>query len=932
MIRALLWLLLFTCVASAQPLDISDLPSDTQERLQKKFPQLQSAASDPATLDAVIRFLVVEEKFDSAEILRQTANGSEKFLLRVGKILRIQKLEFSGVKSFPEGEVRRLFGISEGANFDQQTLIEAAERVRSFYEGQGFAQARIDLEFHGQREPRQGGLRVKVRVNEGPQTTIQEIQIHSDNADFAKRLSRHLRGYRGEAVNEKTLSELRERVRDYLSRNHYFRAEIQDPQILKGDNAAKSILVYRFVNVEKYAVEMEGNQRESTSTLRGVLNLNEFTSSNPNVGTELASKIKSFYISRGYARAEVRAEEQPSSREKFLRVITLRIKEGPRVKMQAIEWSGRFSEKPEVYTDFVLRHSSEAVRDGYYVKEDIDVGLKNLITDRWNQGFLKARIVSTRTIFNAQKSEIRLQVNFDEGPLTQIRSISFSGVQQLTERELRDLLEFQEGEPLKLNRLEDSITKLKRHYQSKGFLEMSIINEKQDLVRYNADNTQVDVHFNIYEGPKVIVGSIVIEGNTITQDYVIFKELEFRYGDVLTPEAIEETTARLQRVGHFSSVEIRTLEEKTPTSIRTVLIRVVDRDPGLFVLGLGVNNERILTFRGYTGIAYRNIGGMGRGVSARIDAKYNDAVVKYPERSITLGYLEPYLFDSRMRGRLNLTQAFTVNDQRNDQGSELRQTTFTIEQDITSNMLFSWDVYSLARVRDFTIPHENELSKLDIASTGPTLDIDFRDHPFNPTRGTFTRVNLEYGSPGLGSNRTIEYIRSFASFTHYQSLGFWGLIWANSLRGGHLKNLSTQPDGAVPYDKKGFLLGGESTIRGFTPGEAFPNQNNFPASDFDALTNRYHLRSEATMYLIKTEFRFPIYKNLGGAIFYDGGAVFVKDNPFDRPYRDAFGIAARYNTPVGAVSLEYGWKINPRGDLASGGEAPSVFHFSIGTF
>src|SRR5690606_37835839 len=140
--------------------------------------------------------------------------------------------------------------------------------------------------------------RVKVRVNEGPQTTIQEIQIHSDNADFAKRLSRHLRGYRGEAVNEKTLSELRERVRDYLSRNHYFRAEIQDPQILKGDNAAKSILVYRFVNVEKYAVEMEGNQRESTSTLRGVLNLNEFTSSNPNVGTELASKIKSFYISR----------------------------------------------------------------------------------------------------------------------------------------------------------------------------------------------------------------------------------------------------------------------------------------------------------------------------------------------------------------------------------------------------------------------------------------------------------------------------------------------------------------------------------------------------------------------------------------------------------------------------------------------------------
>lgn len=155
------------------------------------------------------------------------------------------------------------------------------------------------------------------------------------------------------------------------------------------------------------------------------------------------------------------------------------------------------------------------------------------------------------------------------------------------------------------------------------------------------------------------------------------------------------------------------------------------------------------------------------------------------------------------------------------------------------------------------------------------------------------------------------------------------MIWANSLRGGYLKNLREL--GSVPYDKKGFILGGESTIRGFSPAEGFPHKDHFPTG-YDAATDRYSLTTDATMYLFKSEVRFPIYKNFGGAFFYDGGAVFIRGVDFEAPYRDAIGIAARYNTPVGPVSLEYGWKIKPRCTLTKGCESPSVFHFSIGTF
>jgi outer membrane protein assembly factor BamA len=102
------------------------------------------------------------------------------------------------------------------------------------------------------------------------------------------------------------------------------------------------------------------------------------------------------------------------------------------------------------------------------------------------------------------------------------------------------------------------------------------------------------------------------------------------------------------------------------------------------------------------------------------------------------------------------------------------------------------------------------------------------------------------------------------------------------------------------------------------------------------------LNGESNFYLFKTELRFPIYNDLGGVLFYDGGAVSIIDNTNSAQsatesalrdqyplYRDAVGVGIRYNTPVGPVSAEYGYKLNRQQQR---GESEGRFHFSIGTF
>ena len=537
-------------------------------------------------------------------------------------------------------------------------------------------------------------------------------------------------------------------------------------------------------------------------------------------------------------------------------------------------------------------------------------------------------------------------MNFDEGPLTSVKEIVFEGINAFTAAELERVVKLERNKPLRLNKLEESIETLKSFYKGRGYLEMSLANEREDLVQYSSENTLATLKFKIVEGPQVMVGSILIEGNTLTKTYVVQKELEFKEGEVLTPQKIEETTRRLQRLGIFSNVDIRTLEEKTQISHRTVIVRVQDRDPGLFNTGIGVSNERQLTLRGYLGVAYRNIGGTGRAASARIDANYNIADIKYLERKATLGYLEPYLLDTRMRGRVNFVQSDTIDAVDVNRAVQLRQFTFLVEQDITSNILVSWDLWNKATYRDYaikplSIPLNNgtvrnydtseDISRVEIASIGPTIEINFRDHPFNPTKGTFTRVSLEYANPGLGSSSTIEYYRTIATFTHYLPItktGSW--VWANSIQGGHLKNLSQDPAGGVPYDKKGLALGGQSTIRGFSPGEAFPNKDDF-SSITNINQNPYLLTTSATSLLFKSELKFPVplLANLVGAVFYDGGAVWVQNVGFNDPYRDAVGFAIRYATPVGAIGLDWAFKLDRN---SSRDESTNFLHLTMGTF
>jgi len=126
------------------------------------------------------------------------------------------------------------------------------------------------------------------------------------------------------------------------------------------------------------------------------------------------------------------------------------------------------------------------------------------------------------------------------------------------------------------------------------------------------------------------INRIDIQGNKKTKDHVIFQELSFREGDLVTLEQIEEDRKRIQNLGLFSDVEMRLQDGKDGKSLAVLVYerRYIFPSPVFFVYEQDINK---LCY----GISVTHINFRGRG--------------EYLQGAIWLGYRPGFRFFYRNR-------------------------------------------------------------------------------------------------------------------------------------------------------------------------------------------------------------------------------------------------------------------------------------------
>ncbi len=934
---------------------LTGISAPQSKALQSKFPFLFEREVTIPEVDEVVRHLMKSGLYSSVEVVsRQLADGPE--LLLVATALRkIKGIEIAGNKAISAREIRQILSVEEGKVFERKEMIESVRLLQTEYRKRGFRGMNAEIEFE---TPNDAEVNVKILVDEGTSAVVDRVQVETANPEAAKRIERITRGLKGSTLSEDELQSIVREISDDLRSNRFLTARVLEPQAIFDEQQSRVRLVFTVESSWRYEFRFTGNASFEDSTLIRNMHLDQLLGTVTTPVPELAERMRRFYQSNGFAHVQVEPEEKTYD-DKFLKEIVFNIDEGPRVRIKKIEITGNISRQASYYAKFISSSSSDLIGEGYYNRKDVEEGIRKIEEELQNQGYLRAKVKSWRSEFSVppvlgQKipaktdlkrgSQATLILNIDEGPLTVIRQIRFEGVESFSKIQLQNILPIRTSESLRIKDLNAAIDSLKNFYYSQGYIEMRILNEQEGLVAYNETSTQATIEFQIVEGPKVTIKSIVLEGNLFTRDYVILRELGLKTGDVYTPELREDSVFHLQKLGLFSRVNIKTLEEGTSIADRTIIVEVEESPPGTFESGVGVAYDNNFLFRGFLGVAYRNLKGTGRAVSARVDPSYlTDPKVSYLEYKITLSYLEPYILRDRNKGRINLVRDVkwigsdstgnTIIQEKDELGLQ-------VERDLSKTWKLTYTAFNFSTIAQFDRVTKNNVLAQNIGKTGPLLEFDSRDNVFYPTRGLYASLGAEYADPYLGSSEDISQSIKFAKVSATISAPLRlgknpDFIFATSLRGGYLANLSQMPQGGVPA-QEAFFLGGRSTIRGFQPSgapvdlERVPNLSQLGKANL----RDFYVTSDSYYALLKAELRFPIYGDLQGAFFYDGGAVLLSQIHLDDAYRDSFGVAVRYKFPGGIVAgIEYGKKLmrkNWGSDL--GYESPEAYHLSIGTF
>ncbi len=898
-------------------ISLKDWPADFSAQLIKLVPEITRGEHDIESLNNILKRLDKKFNFNSLKLLRSnTANE----LLLVGKISpQVKKITFDGLSDINESDALGLMGLNVSNILDEKTLKSGIEKLSQFYRDLGFRFAHVKY-FVISNSVIEKSVGFKVLKKEI--TKLVEIKLAGlAQPQMLKRIQKNLqRKFRLPALNQTTLNKISNALRNELSFNGYYLTQVPSPQIIFSADELSARLVFLLKPSPRYKIEVTNSKKyEHTNLEENVLKLNSHFTKDQNMAANLVEKLKFFYVSQGYPHVSVTFYE---NKKNDLIYLFLNVEEGPYTKIYEFKIIGQYSRREDFYKNKFYELGSAKIQDKVYIKEDIDQTAKNLLIYIQNEGFVNAKF--SRTFVSTEKENPEngvLVLQLEEGQQVKISGIKFNGVSEANLSAVKLAVNLAKDQGLSLSTFASVLLNITNYYQQAGYIEYKLLSENTDLVTYSDNNTKLDLNFDIREGPKVEVQSIIIDGNTRTKDKLILIELDFKVGDILNPSKIEESISRLQRTGHFNSVEILTLEKDTDISPRTVVVKVVERDPGVRVLGIGLSDENKGTLYGYAGVAYGNFQGWGIGASFRSELNYNFADIKYLEHKHTFGFVLPYLFETRARFRTSATRSNTIADVRINKVSEANTAVFSLEQDFTSHItgILSYTVSTFID-RGLTVENNVKSESLVIGSIGPTLDIDYRDNLFNPTNGSFTRFSAEYSAESLGNDNVDDFYRITGLTTHYIPFKNTEFIFVQSLRGGYLKDVDDTGEG-VPFDKRGFSLGGRTSIRGFASSEFFPTINDIGAS--------YRLNTSSSYELIKSELRFPLSHeyNIAGAIFYDGGRVRIAAVKLSDNWRDAAGFGIRYNTPVGPLNLEYAHKLDKKV-----GESDGAFHLSVGIF
>ena len=514
-----------------------------------------------------------------------------------------------------------------------------------------------------------------------------------------------------------------------------------------------------------------------------------------------------------------------------------------------------------------------------------------------SNGFLEVAVKDSFSVIN---DKVDIFFIIEEGKQYYLNSVSIIGLQSLTEKEVKSLLDLKTGNPYNPVQINTNQALLNEAFEEKGklFYQFDIKQEVQD---------SVNITILINEGPDVYIHHTWVSGLELIDSNYVRKEFSFKKGDLFEKNLMDKTKRSLLQSGFFSSVSLIAHPLANSDSLVNIEVRMkefrnrgeLELEPGYEIIEYvpGVNSLVGL------GGSVHWLDRMVFGSKNRFDAKGSVVMPSeegfvYPRFSVDMKISNHRPFDLRLPTQVKVfyQQFKNFGD---EEGPYVRR--FGLEY---AN-IFRWN-----RQRSFLdigfrfeLFDESDVFRDQIEQRNFSIHLqqDNRDNPVYPSKGNVIIFRMDAFGGWLKGNRT--YTKYDLDLRQYVS-PINNVTVAGRINVGLITGWSDDYDHyeTVLFEK--FYLGGSNTLRAWKPLQFMTYQTEYGSTLPLGKTSKM---------LTNWELRFPLFWRLGMVLFYDGGqisdsfqTVQWKDLQWNR------GVGITINLPFAPIRVDYGESIeNP---------------------
>ncbi|MBQ5980509.1 MAG: outer membrane protein assembly factor BamA [Bacteroidales bacterium] len=300
-----------------------------------------------------------------------------------------------------------------------------------------------------------------------------------------------------------------------------------------------------------------GVKKGEEKDLRDRLSLRRGGEFSEYVATTSTGIIKKYYSEKGFLNCEVDVQTQKDSIIKNAIRVNFAVDKGEKVRIRDINFEGN-----DGVSDFKLARSMKKTKakkiynffnSKKFNEKEYPQDKLNLISKFNEAGFRDARILKD-SIYYVEPGRLGIDFKFDQGKKYYFRNITWTGNSVHSADQLNSILQIKKGDPYDMVTMQKRLTggekqtdyDVSKLYRDEGYLFFNVT-----PVELNIDGDSVDVEMRISEGKQATLNNIIINGNDLTSEKVVRRQIYTRPGALFSQTNFERSIREIASLGQF---------------------------------------------------------------------------------------------------------------------------------------------------------------------------------------------------------------------------------------------------------------------------------------------------------------------------------------------------------------------------------------------